>query len=379
MSSRFVSLLMLSALLAIGCARPSSSVAPTMEPLDRVPQQRLERLTRGINLSHWMAQWRVTPEHIRTYFTREDAWLARSMGFRHARLTLNPEPLLNEEHPEKPDPERLALLKDGITMLRAAGLAVIVDLHPETAFKRRLAEEPGFDDTLAAFWGGLAGALRHTDPDWVFLETMNEPEIEDAKSWQAIQEKLLTAMRAGAPRHTLIATGHAWSNLDRLREVRPVADRNVVYNFHFYEPIQFSHQGATWGMAQWRHTHDVPYPSDAEAIAAILPGIENAEARRYLEQFGEERWNRRRVRARIAHALRWARMHDVSLTCNEFGAHRPATPREDRLRWLRDVRGELEAAGIGWCVWDYARSFAVAPGQPGEREPDEGVLEALGL
>jgi hypothetical protein len=368
------------AVVAMVFASIASATAQVVEgPLDRVPDARLERLTRGINLSHWMAQAELSEEHIRTYFTEADARLIAEMGFRHARLTLDPEWLWNEINVAQMDPPRLALLDEGIAMLREAGLAVIVDLHPGGAFKHRLTKEVGFPARLAAFWGALAAHLSATDPEWVFLETLNEPEVSDAAAWQAMQRRLLASMRGAAPRHTLIANAGEWGKADDLIALTPVEDGNVVYNFHFYEPMAFTHQGATWGMPEWRRLGDVPYPSTPRTIEPLLPGIENERARDYLRGFGRDPWDRGRLRETLALAVAWKDVYGKPVTCNEFGVYRRRAPRKARLTWLHDVREELERAGIGWCMWDYAGGFAVAPGEPGEREPDAEVLKALGL
>src|SRR5580658_3123667 len=61
---------------------------------------RAKRLHRGINLSEWFAQvWDkrgYTAEHFQTWTTAEDIALIKSMGFDHVRLSVNPQPMVNE-------------------------------------------------------------------------------------------------------------------------------------------------------------------------------------------------------------------------------------------------------------------------------------------
>src|SRR5204863_3235450 len=85
------------------------------------------------------------------------------------------------------------------------------------------------------------------DPERLFLEIINEPMVEDAYRWMGIQARVAAAIRDGAPRHTIIAAGPRWSSVDELLRIEPLADRNVIYNFHLYDPHTFTHQGATWG------------------------------------------------------------------------------------------------------------------------------------
>ena len=49
------------------------------------------------------------------------------------------------------------------------------------------------------------------------------------------------------------------------------------------------------------------------------------------------------------------------------------------VRWIRDVRTALQTHHIGWAMWDYAGSFGVVTGKPGQRVPDPDTVKALGL
>jgi hypothetical protein len=202
---------------------------------------------------------------------------------------------------------------------------------------------------------------------------------EDPFRWMGIQARVAAAIREGAPRHTIVATGPRWSSVDQLLLIEPVADRNVVYNFHFYEPHNFTHQGATWGADFWPHLKNVPYPSSPELVAPLLASIDNETARGALREYGEERWDAARVEREIARAAEWARARNVALTCNEFGVYRAYSPPASRLRWITDVRSALERHGIGWSMWDYAGGFGVAVRKDGRAELDPDTAAALGL
>src|SRR5271169_6292531 len=97
----------------------------------------------------------------------------------------------------------------------------------------------------------LAQHYSSYDHDRVFFEILNEPELRDRYRWYGIQTKLAAAIREGAPQHTIIAAGARYSANDELLFLDPLSDSNVIYNFHFYEPHVFTHQGATWGVNFW--------------------------------------------------------------------------------------------------------------------------------
>jgi hypothetical protein len=374
--------------LALTCASAAQSEAVAQQPRARdaargrsgVPASRLARLRRGINLSHWFAQSRdYSEKHLRGHTTRRDVELIRGLGFDHVRFTVEPAPLFDESRPAGLRREHLRRLDAALDMLLAGGLAVVFDLHPSDEFKLRLRTEDRFVAAVADFWRALAGHLARRDPGRLFLEIMNEPMVEDPYRWTGIQARLAAAVREGAPRHTIIATGPRWSSVEQLLLTEPLADRNVVYNFHFYEPHTFTHQGATWGSDFWPYLKDLPYPSSPEAVAPLLAAVGRESARAALEDYGRGRWDASRVEREIAAAAAWARRRGVALTCNEFGVYRAHAPAADRLRWIADVRAALERHGIGWAMWDYAGGFGVAVRKGGRVEPDYATAAALGL
>jgi aryl-phospho-beta-D-glucosidase BglC (GH1 family) len=345
-----------------------------------VPASRLARLRHGINLSHWFAQaGDYSKLHLESHTTAEDIALIKSIGFDHVRLTIEPAPLFNGDDPGRLNADYLKYLDNALDLIMAGGLAVIVDIHPSNEFKKRLNSSDRQIEAFGKFWRALAQHLSTRDPERVFLEVINEPMVEDGSRWLGTQGKLIAAIRAGAPQHTIIASGHRWSGLAELLFMQPYADRNIIYNFHFYEPFAFTHQGATWAGPNPPFYKNIPYPSSPERVSKVLDTVQNESARNNLLRYGEDRWNAARIDREISLAAAWATKYQVPLTCNEFGAYRKVAPPEDRAAWIRDMRTALEKYGIGWTMWDYAGGFAVVNKQNGHAEPDVEIVKALGL
>ncbi len=367
---------------------PVSTAIRTEPPVDAaefsstqsaVPAARLARLRHGINLSHWFAQAAdYSRVHLESHTTAEDIALIRSLGFDHVRLTLEPAPLYNAEDPARIKAEYLKYLDNALDLILAQGLAVIVDIHPTDEFKLRLNSNDQIE-AFTKFWRALAQHLSARDPDHLFLEVINEPMVQDGYRWLGIQGKLISAIRSGAPQHTIIASGHRWSGISELLFLLPYADRNIIYNFHFYEPFAFTHQGATWAGPNVSFYKNVPYPSSPESISRIVDTVQDESARRNLLRYGEERWNAARIDREIGVAAAWAAKYQVPLTCNEFGTYRSFAPAADRVVWIRDMRTALEKYRIGWTMWDYAGGFAVVNKKNGHATPDAEVVKALGL
>lgn len=342
---------------------------------------RAARLRRGVNLSHWFSQAaNYSKTHLETHTTAQDIALIKSMGFNHVRFPIEPAPLLTDT----PDPSilnatYLRYVDNALDMILATGLAVVVDIHPSDEFKLRMNREERNIEAFAKFWRAFATHLAKRDANLVFLEVINEPMVEDPYRWYGIQGKLIAAIRAGAPKHTIIAGGHRWSGLAEMLFMEPYADPNVIYNFHFYEPFAFTHQGATWAGPNLPFYKNVPYPSSPEAVKLVLDTVPDEPARYNLLRYGEENWNAARIDRELGIAAAWAAKHRVFITCNEFGAFRRFARASDRVVWLHDMRMALEKHGIGWTMWDYAGGFAAVNKANGQAQEDPELLKALGL
>jgi endoglucanase len=344
---------------------------------------RAGKLQHGINASGWFAQVYdkrgYTAEHFQTWTTTDDIALIKSLGFDHVRLSLNPQPIFNEREPNLLAPDYLVSLDAAVKMILDHGLAVVIDLHPESDFKARLGKEDEFVERFADFWRALAAHYSTWDAERVFLEVMNEPEFGDRYRWLGVQMKLVSAIRQGAPGLTIIAAGARWSNDDELVFEEPLRDPNVIYNFHFYEPYIFTHQGATWSAYYWHWLRGVRYPSSEESAAKAAALVPDEVDRLQVIRYGREHWDAGRIEAEMEQAAEWARLRGVPLVCNEFGVYRDYADPADRDAWLHDVRTALEHNGIGWTMWDYSGSFGVVTKKDGKTVVDDGAVRALGV
>ncbi len=352
-------------------------------------QRRSAHLRHGINLSEWFAQVYdpkgYTKEHLETWVTAEDIALIKSMGFDHVRLSVNPEPMMRHNQADQLPPEYLGYLDSAVKMILDHGLAVIIDMHPESEFKVRLVQHDDVVEEFSDYWRAIARHYSSYDPEMVFFEVLNEPEFRDRYRWAGVQAKLAAAIREGAPQHTIIAAGANWSDVEDLLPLTPLSDANVIYNFHFYDPHVFTHQGATWGANYWHFESKLAYPASMETAQKVAAAEPDAFNRLQVLRYGLDHWDANRIAVEIGQAAEWGKHWNVPLTCNEFGVFRRASDPQDRARWLHDVRATLERDGIGWNMWDFGgrdggKGFGVVNGpREGPNMPDDVTVEALGL
>jgi len=344
---------------------------------------RAARLQRGINLSHWFSQVYVqpgyAPAHFDSYLRTSDIALILDMGFDHVRFAIACEPILAQSTSGNLPADYLEHIKVRLQTILDHGLAVIVDIHPETPFKEHLARDDEAVATFIAFWKSFASELARFDPERTFFEVLNEPCIHDAARWNMIQNAAVAAIRSQAPHHTIIISGDQWSQLPELLKLAPPDDRNLIANFHLYDPPAFTHQGAGWSPPWAMFTKGLTYPADPCFVAEFLNAITDADAREHLADYVASNWNARTYHAFIQPAVAWGKAHGLCLSCNEFGVYKKFSPRPSRLAWVRDVSSTLASNGIGWTMWDYAGDFAVTIKENDRRVPDRELVAALGL
>jgi aryl-phospho-beta-D-glucosidase BglC (GH1 family) len=367
-----------------GC--PAAQIGVAAKDATPLVCRRAGKLQHGINASGWFAQAdeRVdkfggyTPDRFNNYITDSDLALIKSLGFDHVRLGVNPQPrfdkgeadktpLFNESDPKNYPRAYMDLLDGAVGRILHQGLAVIIDLHPDpgSPFKIRMKTEDDFVDKVADFWQAFAQHYSEHgkfDHDSVFFEIMNEPEFSDRYRWLGVQMKLAAAIRRGAPSNTIIAAGARWSNDDELVFQEPIRDSNIIYNFHFYEPHIFTHQGADFSTPYLRWLRDpknpVRYPSTLDPAMTAAYQVKDSDVDHLqVIRYGSNNWGPARIETEMEQAKRWADSRGVPLICNEFGIYWKYANRNegsDWLHWLTDVTTALKNNGIGWTMWDYS-------------------------
>jgi aryl-phospho-beta-D-glucosidase BglC (GH1 family) len=361
----------------------SPSASPAQQPESALARQRAQHLRHGINISEWFAQVYdtkgYTKEHFETWNTAQDIALIKAMDFDHVRLSVNPQPMFRRRQADRIPADYLAYLDAAVKMILDQGLAVVIDVHPDSDFKHNLATDDSFVEDFTDFWRALAKHYSSFDPNLVLFETLNEPEVRDSYRWYGIQARLVAAIRDGAPQHTIIAVGARWDDADDLLFDEPLRDPNIIYNFHFYEPHVFTHQGAIWGDGYWHFVSALPYPADdPEVIAQVAAEVPDPVKRLAIIRYGADHWNATRIDAEFNQVAAWAKHWGVPVVCNEFGVYRKVASPIDRANWLSDVRKSLEKHNIGWTMWDYSGGFGVVTRQNGQPVPDEVTVKALG-
>ena len=317
-------------------------------------------LNRGINITGWFRFPVSRDPAVLAHYIGDRALAGlHAAGFDFVRLAVDPDML------------DIGSLLAAIRRIQRQGLTVVVSPNPNGW---HLETDP---DRLLRFWHILAPALRGLDPARTVPEVVNEPVFpDDPAGWGRLQHRVLTEIRASLPRSMVVLTGQDWGSIAGLLTLAPEDDPNVIYSFHFYDPVDLTSLAAYRSDVDRRALAALPFPAgnDCAAPAADQP------TRDLIRYYCASHWNAAHIGGEIDRAAVWARIHRVRLLAGEFGAatqlNRPA-----RLAWLQTVRLGLQDKGIAWTLWGYDDIMGLAVSRPIPPDPvlDAGVLAALGM
>ncbi|WP_428390204.1 glycoside hydrolase family 5 protein [Lichenicoccus sp.] len=315
-----------------------------------VPPARLAVLDRGINIVHWFRFVSNQNARAMAAYMGEPALVdLKKAGFTYVRLAVGPEEVMSGNHIEA---DKLTALESAIARIEHAGLGVMVEAHPEKIENWDLQNNAMARQELFGFWHDLAPALKPFPAALTFPELVNEPSVKDPAQWDALQRQLLAQVRDALPKDTIILTGSDWSSIDGLLKVRPVADANVVYSFHSYEPQLLALLGF-WDSAinKKQLAANLPFPaSDPKQCKAAIAAITDPHTHAVAEYWCSLHPDDAMISRNLARATQWGHEHRVSVAMTEFGAsselNSPA-----RLAYFSAVRRSAEKLGLPWALW----------------------------
>lgn len=189
-----------------------------------------------------------------------------------------------------------------------------------------------FKAGYTAFW--MEVAARYAESEGIAYDLMNEPHGEQAQEqWSAYAKALTDSIRTVDNVHTIVVEPPAWGWPDGFDHLVPTGDPNTVYSFHFYGPMDYTHQ-------RW----DNRMMATPESVwrQRAYPGR--------IEQWNDDHWDKEKMRTYIRKAVAFRDRYNVKIWCGEFGCARWAIGAE---QWFKDWIDLLEEEDIGWSYYSY--------------------------
>ena len=284
---------------------------------------------RGVDLGGWFSQCDYSDDRLDHFITEKDLDRIASWGLDHVRIPIDYNVL------EKDDgvwlPEGFGRIRRAVDACLQRNLKVVLDLHKTAGFSFDAGEaESGFfssekyQNRFYRLWEELA--RQFNDPEHIAFELLNE--VTDASfinAWNRISLTCVQRIRSIAPKTLILIGSYHNNSVDAVKDLAAPADDRVIYNFHCYSPLDFTHQGAYWvpEMApDFRQSfEEAAIPADYFE-KAFLPAVQAAEK------------------------------YNTALYCGEYGVIDRAAP-EDTVKWYRMIHEAFEKYGISRAAWSY--------------------------
>ena len=285
---------------------------------------------RGVNLGGWLSQCDYSRDRLENFIKEEDIARIASWGLDHVRIPVDYNVLENKDGSWRD--EGFALISRAIGWCRTYGLNAVIDLHKTAGFSFDTDEKevgffdsPVYQERFYRLWEELAarcaGDSRH-----VARELLNEVTDESfITAWNRSAGECIRRLRRVVPDHLILVGSYHNNSAHAVPALDKPADDRVIYNFHCYEPLRFTHQGAPW-VRQMDPAFRLPF-DEAEIPADFFDRV-------------------------FEPAVRAAKENGAELYCGEYGVIDRAKP-EDAVKWYRMIHAAFEKYGICRCAWSY--------------------------
>jgi endoglucanase len=225
------------------------------------------------------------------------------------------------------DPKWMARVTEVVDQALAQHLNVILNDHHFEA----LDSDPAANSAkLAAIWTQVAAHFANRPTRTLWFEIANEPHDKlDNANLMTTLGPALAAIRQSNPTRAVVIGGDTWSGIDSLATLTLPEDANVYPTFHYYEPFDFTHQGAGWVK---------PSPPPLGRVYGT-----SADAQRLVDDTAK-------IRAYTART-------GLIPFMGESGAYDAHIPLDQRVQYTRAVHDAFTPLGVGICGWAYTNTF----------------------
>lgn len=318
-----------------------------------------EGFQKGVNLGGWISQFdKYDEKHFAEFITEKDIEYIAGLKFDHVRVPVDYNVLEDEEGNSKE--LGFGYLEKCREWCEKYHLNMLIDLHECYGYsfdplkkdmdRAKFFYDEALQQRFFDLWKKIAERFA-AYPEQVAFEPLNEVVLwEVADAWNEILAKYIKLIRSIAPKSYIITGGVCYNNVLSVPMLNIPLDDYIVYNFHCYEPMLFTHQGAYW-VDNMPLDFRIGYPKTIneyrESSLALSKDLAGAVFNENISEIGEQFFE-----DIFAPAIEKANKDNVPLYCGEYGVIELAD-NEDKLRWLNDIHSVFKKHGIGRALWNY--------------------------
>ncbi len=352
----------------------SSSIIAKSNPT--VPQARLtafkraKSLDNGISVS-WLEQTWNSNIFKEKALKSSDFQLLKHLGFKSVRIPVAFEYFASQHIPVE---QIFSQIDNIVKQCSLYGLKLIIDYHGGGFNDNNYKDET---KTITNTWLTIAKRYRQVNANELFFELYNEPPHMDPQIWKDAAYNIVNAIRKVDKERTLIIGASNYNSIYELSRFVRLADENVIYTFHFYEPFLFTHQGAAWAGDQ-ESTVGIPFPYSANSFPALNLKAKNTDGEKNYDKYAKD-GNEQSIKDKLQIVKGWRDKYYVPVICGEYGVYNKYADIDSRCRYMKAVRLALKQLDIPGMIWDYNDNFSIFTGPPSMANLPDCMKDAIGF
>jgi endoglucanase len=305
-----------------------------------------KKLGKGINMGN---MFEATPLETSWGNPFQNDYFERisKLGFNSVRIPIRwdiPDRTL-QTSPYKINPVFLARIKTIVDNAIANKLYVIINMHHhEEIFTDPEKVKPRF----LSQWEQIGTYFKDYNQSLLF-EIMNEPHDKlTPELWNTFMDDALKSIRkTNLTRAVLVGPGD-FNGLGALPKLKLPDDKNIILSIHYYNPFQFTHQGAEW--------------IGTEANAWLGTKWEDLDV------------ERNQVESEFSYLKTFQKQTNIPVNIGEFGSYSKADI-ASRNKWTTFLARWFEQQGYSWNYWEFSAGFGIY--DPATSTYKQSLVDAL--
>ena len=253
------------------------------------------------------------------------------LGFNHVRIPIRwdiPE-RTSQISPFTINAAFLNRIKSVIDLALKENLYVIINMHHHDAiFANPDAQKAKF----ISQWNQISSFFKNYD-ERILFEVLNEPNTNlNAEKWNIFFADALTEIRKTNPTRAVLMGTSNWGGLAGVSSLKIPKDNNIILTIHYYDPFNFTHQGAEW--------------VGGDSKAWLGTKWENTT----LE--------RNEINSQFNYVKSFAKLNNLPIHIGEFGSYSKADI-DSRVKWSNFLARWFELQGFSWAYWEFSAGFGI--------------------
>ncbi len=254
-----------------------------------------------------------------------------SQGFKHVRIPVRWDVPARAQQtaPYTINASFLARIKTVVDNALANKLMVVFNMHHHEEI---FSNPANAKERFLSQWGQIAAYFKDYNQNLLF-EILNEPHDKlTPELWNIYLKDALAEIRKTNPTRGVVIGPGNYNAVGSMRQLEIPNDKNLIVSIHYYNPFQFTHQGADWiggDSKSWLGTKWEDYELERE-----------------------------QVKNEFSYLLKLAKEKNLAVHIGEFGAYSTADI-ASRGKWTTFLARWFEEQNFSWAYWEWSAGFGI--------------------